>query len=184
MSDIQPDAGRILGSLHSTTDGQGVVRVEDRFAAPIEEVWSAITEPPRLAQWHSQVKGELRLGGTFHIYVEADDWEGVGRVLACEAPQLLVITTRESDESWRKGQGVPPFDSTLRATLAAAGVQTTLGVEVTGLPLEPLAFFGVGWQIHLENLGAYLAGRERGDTEARWDQLIPAYQDLAAELGS
>ena len=38
-------------------------------------------------------------------------------------------------------------------------------------------------QIHAENLAAYLAGRERGDTEARWDELVPPYQDLAANIG-
>jgi len=26
------------------------------------------------------------------------------------------------------------------------------------------------------------AGRERGETEARWDELLPTYQDLAANL--
>ncbi len=40
-----------------------------------------------------------------------------------------------------------------------------------------------GIQIHVENLAAYLAGRERGDTEARWNELVPPYQDLAANLG-
>ena len=33
------------------------------------------------------------------------------------------------------------------------------------MPLDKIAFYGAGWQIHAENLAAYLAGRERGDTE-------------------
>src|SRR5260370_20436697 len=33
------------------------------------------------------------------------------------------------------------------------------------------------------NLAAHLAGRERGDAEARWDELVPPYQDLAAKVG-
>ena len=41
------------------------------------------------------------------------------------------------------------------------------------------AAYGAGVQIHVENL----AGRERGGTEARWNELIPAYQDLAANVG-
>jgi hypothetical protein len=48
--------------------------------------------------------------------------------------------------------------------------------------LDKIAFYGVGWQIHAENLATYLAGRERGETEARWDELIPPCQDLAARL--
>ena len=36
--------------------------------------------------------------------------------------------------------------------------------------------------IHAENLAAYLAGRKCCDTTARWDDLIPVYQDLAANI--
>jgi hypothetical protein len=51
------------------------------------------------------------------------------------------------------------------------------------MPLDTIAFYGAGWQIHAEDLAAYLAGRERGDGEARWDELVPAYQELAAKVG-
>jgi hypothetical protein len=34
-----------------------------------------------------------------------------------------------------------------------------------------------------ENLAAYLAERRRGHTKARWDDLVPAYQELAAGHG-
>jgi hypothetical protein len=51
------------------------------------------------------------------------------------------------------------------------------------MPLEAVAFYGVGWQIHGENLAAYLAGRERDNSEARWNDLLPAYQALAAAIG-
>jgi hypothetical protein len=29
---------------------------------------------------------------------------------------------------------------------------------------------------------AHIAGRERGDGEARWNELMPAYRDLAADV--
>jgi hypothetical protein len=54
------------------------------------------------------------------------------------------VTTRESDESWRKGQGVPPYDETLEATLAADGDDTVLVVELKGTPLDAVAFYGAG----------------------------------------
>ena len=172
---------RILGSLR-TADGQGVVRIEDRYDTDIEDLWSALTDPRRLEGWHSQVEGDLRPGGEFHMSLESDDVESTGRVEACEPPRRLLVTTRETDESWRRGQGVPPFDTTIEATLTADGGQTILVLEARGMPLDAIAFFGAGWQIHAENLAAYLAGRERGDTEARWDELVPPYQDLAANI--
>jgi uncharacterized protein YndB with AHSA1/START domain len=177
------DAGaRILGSLRSV-DGKGVVRIEDRFDTAIDDLWAAVTDPDRLARWYGLVAGDLRRGGEFRVYLEADDIESTGRIEACEPPRRLLVTTRETDESYRKGVGAPPFDATIEVTLTADGDQTILVIEIQGMPLDKIAFYGAGNQIHVENLAAYLAGRERGDTEARWAELVPHYQDLAANLG-
>lgn len=173
---------RILGSLRSA-GGAGIVRVEDRYQTGVDDLWSAITDPTRLARWYGQVEGDLRPGGQFRLYVESDGWHGSGRVEACEPPRRLRVITRESDESWRKGQGAPPFDETIEASLTADGDQTILVIEVRGMPVDKIAFFGAGWQIHAEKLSAYLAGRGPGDIEARWEELVPPYQDLAAKIG-
>ena len=173
---------RILGSLRSA-DGNGIVRIEDRYPTDIDDLWSALTDPGRLARWYGQVEGDLRPGGEFRLYIESDDWEGAGRVQACEPSRRLRVTTRETDESYQRGQGVPPYDENIEATLTADRGQTILVIEIQGMPLDMIAFYGAGWQIHAENLATYLAGRERGDTQARWADLVPAYQDLAANLG-
>ena len=173
---------RILGSLRSA-DGKGVVRIEDRYDTDIDDLWSALTDPGRLARWYGRVEGDLRPGGEFRLYIESADLEGTGRVEACEPPRRLLVTTRETDESWRKGRGAPPYDEAIEATLTADGDQTILVIEVRGMPLDKIAFYGAGWQIHAENLAAYLGGRERGDSEVRWDELVPPYQDLAANIG-
>jgi len=41
---------RILGSLRSA-DGQGVVRIGDRYDTDIDDLWSALTVPGRLGRW-------------------------------------------------------------------------------------------------------------------------------------
>ena len=168
---------RILGSLRSA-GGKGVVRIEDRYGTGIGDLWSALTDPDRLASWYGQVEGDLRLGGQFRLHVEDADLDATGRVEACEPPRRLLVTTRESDESWRKGTGAPPFDEAIEATLTADGDQTILVIEVRGIPLDRIAAYGAGWQIHAENLAAHLAVGE-----ARWVELVPAYQDLAANIG-
>jgi uncharacterized protein YndB with AHSA1/START domain len=88
---------RILGSLRSA-DGKGIVRMEDRFDTDIDDLWSALTDPRRLARWLGEVEGDLRLGGDFHARFFATGWEGVGRVEACEPPQRLQVLTRDPDE--------------------------------------------------------------------------------------
>ena len=172
---------RILGALRSA-GGKGVVRIEDRYDTDIDDLWSAITDPIRLARWHGQVEGDLRPGGEFRIYNPTDNIEHAGRVETCEPPRRLVVTTRETDESYQAGNGVPPFDATRDITLTADGHQTILVIEVKGMPVDKIAFYGAGWQIHAESLAAYLAGREPGDIEARWGELVPPYQELAAAI--
>jgi uncharacterized protein YndB with AHSA1/START domain len=175
-------SSRLLGSLASA-HGKGVVRIEDRFDTGIVDLWSALTDPTRLARWYGEVEGDLRVGGEYRARLFASGWEGTGRVEACEPPRRLLVKVRESDESYRKGQGVPPFDETIEAKLTADGVQTKLVIEVQGMPLDKIAFYGAGWQIHAENLAAHIARREPGETEERWGELVPPYQELAANLG-
>jgi hypothetical protein len=62
-SNATPGA-RILGSLRSA-DGQGVVRMQDRFDTDIDDLWSARTDPRRLARWMGEVEGDLRVSGEF-----------------------------------------------------------------------------------------------------------------------
>jgi uncharacterized protein YndB with AHSA1/START domain len=166
---------RILGSLRSA-DGKGVVRMEDRFDTDIDDLWAALTDPSRLARWYGKVEGDLRLGGEFHAHLP-DAGDRIGRVDACQPPRRLALTMRDPDP--QPGQ---PEETVIETTLTADGNQTILVVEDRGMPLDLLAAYGAGVQIHVENLAAHIAGHERGDTDARWDELIPAYQAMAANV--
>ncbi len=167
---------RIIGSLRSA-DGKGVARVEDRFDTDIDDLWSALTDPGRLARWLGEVEGDLRPGGQFRARFFASGWEGTGRIEACEPPQRLLVLTRDADEP------AGPPEHAIEATLIADGDQTVLVWEERGMPLELVAAYGAGIQIHVEDLAAYIAGHERSeDTEARWKELLPAYQELAANV--
>src|SRR5205807_1835485 len=64
---------RILGSLRSA-DGKGVVRMEDRFDTDIDDVWSALTDPARLARWLGEIEGDLRLGGGTSASLPLKTW--------------------------------------------------------------------------------------------------------------
>jgi len=182
MTSKEPAGTRILGSLRSV-GGAGAVRIEDRFDTDIDDLWSALTDPGRLARWYGQVEGDLRPGGEFRLHVESADIDATGRIEACDPPQRLLVTNRETDESYLRGKGAPPFDEAIEATLTADGEQTILVIEIRGMPLDKIAFYGTGWQIHAEDLAAYLAGREPGDAGARFAELVPPYRDLAASLG-
>jgi uncharacterized protein YndB with AHSA1/START domain len=164
---------RIVGTLR-IADGKGVVRMEDRFDTDIDDLWSALTDPRRLARWLGEFEGDLRLGGEFRARFFASGWEGTGRVDVCEPPRHLLVMTkhvRQTDEH------------AVEATLTADGDQTILILEERGMPVSLLAAYGAGIQVHIEDLAAHIAGRGRCEAEARWEELQPSYEALASKLG-
>ena len=171
MTSNAREGGSILGSLGSA-EGKGTVRMEDRFDAGIDDVWSALTDPSRLARWYGEVEGDLRLGGEYRARLFASGWDGTGRVEACEPPRRLLVRIKDADE---------PDENVIEVTLTADGDQTTVVWEERGMPLDMLSAYGAGVQLHVEDLGDHLAGRERrDDVTTRWAELHPAYQGLAA----
>jgi uncharacterized protein YndB with AHSA1/START domain len=168
-----PDA-RIVGTLR-IEDGKGVVRMEDRFDTDIDDLWSAFTDRGRLARWLGEFEGDLRLGGEFRARFFSSGWEGTGRVDVCEPPRHLLVTTRHARQT---------DEHAVEATLTADGEQTILILEQRGMPVNLLAAYGAGIQVHIEDLAAHIAGRERcDDPEARWEELHPSYEALASKLG-
>jgi uncharacterized protein YndB with AHSA1/START domain len=171
MTTDTPGNPRILGTLRAA-DGTGIVHLEDRFDTDRDDLWSALTDPRRLARWLGEVDGDLRQGGEFRARFFASGWEGTGRVEACEPPRRLLILT--------SSPGQP--DGIVEVTLTGDGDQTILVIEDRGVPLEEIAAYGAGDQIHVEDLAAYLAGGDRCDTRGRWQELQPHYQRLAADI--
>ena len=165
-------AARILGSLR-TADGESIVRIEDRFDTDIDDVWSALTDPDRLARWYGEVEGDLRLGGEYRARLHASGWEGTGRVEACEPPRRLLLVTEGPGEAGR---------GEIEVTLTGDGDQTVVVWEERGMPLKLIAAYGAGIQIHVEDLGDHVSGRERRDAETRWEELLPPSRELAVDV--
>lgn len=155
---------RILAAVRPEA-GAAVVHVEDRFDTSVDDLWAAVTDPDRLARWLGEVTGDLREGGVVGLRFTSR-WTGTGRIVVCDPPRRLLVTTREED-----GQ-----ETEMEALVTADGDGARLVVEERGFPVEVAPDHAAGWQVHLEDLGAVLAGRERGDWLARWQELIPAYR--------
>jgi len=154
----------ILGSMRRIDEQHGAVRVEHVYDTDLDDLWSAITEPDRLARWVATVEGDLRLGGTIQARFTSS-WEGPGRIDVCDAPNHLVLTMEPGTDE----------EAVIEAVLTAEGERTRLVVEERGLPLNVLYQHGAGWQAHVEDLGRYLAGGE-SKWRARWQALAPTYE--------
>jgi len=171
---------RLTATMRALDDTRGAVRVEDVYDTDLEDLWTACTDPDRLARWIAEVSGDLRVGGTVHA-VFTSTWAGPARIEACDAPHHLLLTTEPGGDD----------ESQLEVWLTAEGARTRLVVEERGLPGDSLHFYGAGWQAHLEDLGRSLAtdgpahtGGWSQETAApawreRWSELTPAYQDAA-----
>lgn len=162
-----PGSATIEGTLHSGA-GKGVVRMSCRYATGIDDLWSALTDPKRLAHWYGKVQGELRVGGEFTAFVAASGWDGRGQIEECVPPRRLRVTMSEE-----KGP-----EQVVTTELAADGGRTTLVLEVRGMPLDLVWAYGAGWQVHLEDLGAHLAGQDRANSDARWNELEVIYREM------
>jgi uncharacterized protein YndB with AHSA1/START domain len=161
---------RILGSVVAA-EGTGNVRIEDRLDANPRDVWSALTDPLKLARWLGEVEGDLRAGGEFRAHFYASGWEGRGRVEVCEPPQRLLALISDEDEP----------EHPMQVKLTADRDRTIVVWEERGVPVDLLPAYGAGVQIHVEDLAAYFAGRERCEPRARFDELFPAYRELASK---
>jgi hypothetical protein len=163
---------RILGTLRSA-DGKGVVRMQDRYDTDIDDLWSALTDPRRLARWLGEVEGDARLGGEFRFHFLPADRKAPGASKrasprdCCCSPWPWASRTRMSSRSrW-------PPTATRPAWFGKNGA----------CPWTCSPPSGWGCRIHVEDLAAHVAGREPCDAGARWDELQPAYEALAAKVG-
>ena len=159
----------IIGTLRSI-DGKGVVRMEGRYDTDIDDLWSAISEPRRLARWIAKVDGDLHVGGACKATFTSS-WEGPGRVDVCEPPHRLLVTMSPGQED----------ETVIAAELASHGDQTVLVVEERGLPLEALAAHGAGWHAHVEDLADHVARRAPRDWRSRWMELSPSYRSMTVD---
>src|SRR4051812_42739839 len=160
------ESRRILGTL-AVVDGRGVVRLQDTFGTDVEDVWSALTDPSRLACWYGEIEADLRPGGDYRARLLASGWEGSGRVEACDPPRRLLVRVTESEEQ---------DEQEIEITLTPDGDRTHVVWEERGMPVSHLSAYAAGVQLHVEDLTDHLAERERGeDFKARWEELHPAY---------
>src|SRR5215813_6665253 len=130
---------RILGSLQAT-NGSGVVRMEDRLDAPIDDVWSALTDRRRLGDWLGDFEGDLRLGGEYRTHYFASGWEGAGRIEAFEPPRHLLALIKDADDP----DAVYDDDHAFEVTLTPTGEETLILWEERGMPADLLAPYGAG----------------------------------------
>lgn len=156
----------IDGVIRQGAFSRGSVHFERTYRFPMDAVWSAITEPDRIARWLAHVSGDLRVGGAFTLDFGDGD-VAHGTILACEAPSHLAV-------SWEfEGEGTTHLEITLTGQEGA----TLFALHHSDLRQADLSQYGAGWHTFLEHLGAALAGNPPTSWWARYEELFPGYED-------
>jgi len=144
-----------LGTI-TEVDGRHVLVQTRQFAAPVEDVWAAVTEPERLARWIGTWTGDPAAGSVhFRMLFEGDEHEGESmEIRVCEPPHRLHLTSRVGDEVWL-----------LELDLSHEDGVTTLTFSQPGVAKEQVGEVGPGWDYYLDRLvdaetGADPAGRD------------------------
>ena len=111
------------GTIEPTATG-GVIRFERRLAHPIDEVWAAITEPARLADWWlpfpADITVDLRPGGLMVMTATGDEPITITcEVLRVEPPHLFEHTHVDADSG----------SSSARVTAAFCGSATSFSTQ-------------------------------------------------------
>jgi uncharacterized protein YndB with AHSA1/START domain len=127
-------------------DGRPAVRFVRTYRCPVDEVWSAITDPDRLGRWFpSSVTIELRVGGAVSFSGDPNVGPGTGRVLAVAPPRQLAF-------SWGGDElrfDVEPLDGSTQLTFTDV-------LEEQNVAARNAA----GWTVCLDELGRLLSGED------------------------
>ncbi|WP_129339212.1 SRPBCC family protein [Cellulomonas endophytica] len=170
-------ARTLLGALTPDGDGRRSVRFERRYPTDPADLWSALTEPDRLARWLGVLTGDLRPGGRYHLGLGASEEDHArGAIRTCAPPHHLEVdwSYPGEDESW------------VEVTLAAVPGGTALTLVHHRLVEDQAVGYGAGWHAYLDVLAAHGLGPAAdgpGDGpdgwEARFGALLPAYRTAA-----
>ncbi|NLU80942.1 hypothetical protein HCA58_21820 [Micromonospora sp. HNM0581] len=176
------DTATWLKTIHREVDAEDTdagrsrtVKLSRTFAAPVDDIWDAITNPERLARWFYPISGDLRVGGKYAL-----DGNASGEIMKCDKPSALSLT-------WEYGGGgSSDLDITLRPS---AGGGTVVDLQHTAiLPFDDetwaagIGQFAPGWDHGFSRLDDYLKGELAEDDSP--NELSPAAQELWAQAGA
>lgn len=131
-----------------------------RIGAPVEKVWTAITDPAHISMWF----GRVDLAGTVGTISWPDRDPIPLRVEAIDAPRSVSYRWNNDDALGASPDGIDEETSTVFTfTLEPVpeGTQLTVietGFERTSAPADNLVSHGTGWTQELDKLVALLEG--------------------------
>jgi uncharacterized protein YndB with AHSA1/START domain len=142
------DVRRQVGSRVLEAGEARTVTVSQTYAAPLDDVWDACTNPERIPRWFLPVSGDLRLGGRYQL-----EGNAAGTIEHCDPPHSFAATWEYGgDTSWIEVRlSAEPNDRTRFELEHIAHVDDERWAE-----FGPGAV-GIGWDMALMGLAMHLS---------------------------
>ncbi len=162
-TDVAGHATEKLGSAVEDRDGRHL-RFERTLPFPLEDVWSAVTVPERLALWFGQLAGDPG-SGRVELLMTAEEGAEPDPVTIheCHRPHRLRVTLGGEDDDWSLELTLDPVDG---------GTDLVFVHHLRGC--DDARCLGPGWQLYLDRLEAVLGGAAVPDD---FDRYYPALAD-------
>jgi uncharacterized protein YndB with AHSA1/START domain len=136
------------GHIDSDDDGKRTLLLTREFAAPIQDVWAAVTEPERLQRWIGTFTGDPASGRvSFLMTAEGEAPAQDVEIVECDPPRRLVVNLQSGERPWRLELDLAEADGGTRLTFAQPGID----------PVEAESV-GPGWEYYLDRLVAAETG--------------------------
>lgn len=124
-----------------------VVRLSRSYPTDLDDLWTACTDPERLARWFAPVSGDLRAGGRYQV----EDNAG-GTIETCEPPTGFALT-------WEFGGASSRVEVRLEAESGSSARLTlvhTADVDPDWWDRYGPGSVGIGWDLGLLGLAEHL----------------------------
>lgn len=138
---------RRVGSRTLEVGEARVVVLSQTYAATVDELWAACTDPERIPRWFLPVTGDLRLGGRYQLEGNAG-----GTITECEPPHRFAATWEFGDATtWIEVRVSDAGDGRARFEL-----EHVAPVDAHWDEFGPGAV-GIGWDLTVMGLALHVA---------------------------
>jgi uncharacterized protein YndB with AHSA1/START domain len=157
------------GVVTRLEDGRQRLEFRRSWPDPIDDVWTALTEPDRLARWIGRYEGPRAVGATGTFFMTHEEGEHTGEpmtIVECDPPRRLVVEwTQQETADWR-----------VDLDLWAEDDRTWLSFVQVFPADADVVDFAMGWHWYLAKLEAEVGNAPApGDWDAFYAQVGPAY---------
>lgn len=168
-------------------DGRPCLVLTRRFAAPVDAVWEAVTDPHRMERWIGTWTGDPASGEiSFRMTAEGEDVPAEVHVIEeCDPPHRFVVRTKDPAPSEPDGTGSMVWRMSVDVHPTAEGAELTFVQDLVGADAAVAESIGPGWEYYLDRLAAFCADADV--TAIDFDDYYPSqcarYRQLFSDGG-